>query len=314
MKAIYWFLFLNLVFSACTLSERIINADEVVMDSTSNILLFRMNKERITGVVVGKCRNEWLEATIQRKTVVEDGVIKEVTDYYQSGELFLKRLDNGHRIQFYSMGGLLMTTILRDQTYQDSIRFLYDSNGRWKTQVLFDWEKKEKTIKEYKRGVQYKETVYTTEGEGMGEVIRSYDFDDDGNKIIPDIEKLELLTYKTGFYRHVDYNQEQVLFQPMVLMKWKNISGEALTNKIEITGVFISGSEEWSTDDTYFQTSYSTPLQSGLTRQAAVTSSVGYRSVAGIVGASITCQIYINKQLYKTIRIQNKQLHSNRIQ
>lgn len=301
----------SLLFSACTTpTERVIRTDEVFRDSVSDVLLLKKNKEKVTGIVVEKYWDEFCKDSVQRKFVVEEGKIQKSGDYYLSGGLYREYLKSHRRINFYYPSGSLWKVTLLNQRFLDSMETIYDTDGLLVMKILMDYSKKEKMIGEYKKGVQIKESIYNENGD----VIKSYDCDEDGNKIIPDIEKLELLKYQTGFYRYADYTRGEVLFQPMVIMKWKNISGEALTENIKITGVFISGSEEWSTDDTYFQTSYGTPLQSGLTRQANVTSSVGFTNVAGIVRANVKCQLYINKQLYKTIKIQNKELHSNRMQ
>lgn len=316
--------FFNLMFSACKSSskptseslstkqaEEFIDMDNVTKDSLTGLFVFKNNGEKVTGTVVHKHWDESvIEDSVILKVIIENGVAKQINDYYLNGSLYKKYSNNKRKIERYSRAGKLLETIFLNRNNQDSIRYSHTSNGSISMIVIIDREKKEKIVKDFENDLQSKETIYNENDE----VIKSYDFDEYGHKILKDIDKLELLKYQTGFYRYADYNKDQVLYQPMVLMKWKNISDEALTKDIKITGVFISGSEEWSTDDSYFQTSYGTPLQSGLARQANVTSSVGFTSPAGINGANIKCQIYINNQLYKTIKIQNKLLHTNRIQ
>ena len=125
-----------------------------------------------------------------------------------------------------------------------------------------------------------------------------------------------MVEYKTGFYEHRNYNYGQILYQPMVIMKWKNISNEPVTERIEIEGVFIDNKkeEEWSKGSDYFQSSSGTPLQVGLSRQSSLQSSVGWTSYNAISGSDVSCQIFINKQLYRTVKINNVHLTSNRIQ
>jgi hypothetical protein len=99
-------------------------------------------------------------------------------------------------------------------------------------------------------------------------------------------------------------------------MRWKNISNEPLNERIIMEGVFIDNekAEELSKGSDYFQGYSNTPLQVGLSRQSSLHSSVGFTGIWGIRGADFSCQILINGQLYKTVKINNKQLPSNRIQ
>ena len=54
------------------------------------------------------------------------------------------------------------------------------------------------------------------------------------------IDKLELVECKTGFYANYDNNRGIISScQPIVIMKFKNISNEPLNEGIEIEGVFI---------------------------------------------------------------------------
>ena len=102
----------------------------------------------------------------------------------------------------------------------------------------------------------------------------------------------------------------------MVILKWKNKTTTPISEKIEIEGVFIDNSkkEEMDIASDYFQGYSDSPLQPNLSRQCALQSSVGYLSPAGIYRANISCQILVNGSLFKTIKIANNLLTSNRIQ
>ena len=130
------------------------------------------------------------------------------------------------------------------------------------------------------------------------------------------LDKLELLGLeqiecKTGFY--IAYSSSCT---PIVIMKWKNFSNSSISRTIMVKGVFIDNKkgEELSKWSHYFQSYSDAPLQSGLSRQFYLKSWVSYSSVKVLVDADISCQIYINDQLYKTIKIENKELYSDRIQ
>lgn len=156
-------------------------------------------------------------------------------------------------------------------------------------------------------GIQIKETIYD-----MGKEVKSYDFDKDGNKLIPIAELLDLLGYKTGFYQSVNYNSNQISYQPIVIMKWENISDKPLEEHIEMTGVFISEGEEWSNESVYFQR-YDVPLQPNIVRQIFIKSKTGYTDEYGVGIGNVSCQISIDGKVFKTFKIANRVLQSNRM-
>jgi len=126
--------------------------------------------------------------------------------------------------------------------------------------------------------------------------------------------KIELVAMKTGYYEYKDLNSLQVLYQPMVILKFKNISNNQLSERIEMKAVFIRNDEEKSNVSKYFQSSFVSPLQSGLSRQIYLQSSVGWTSYASIEKSDYICQIYIDNELYKTVNITNRLLTFNLIQ
>ena len=284
--------------------------DEVNVDTLTNLVTFKKNDKKVTGSVVKKVWNDFVEEEVLEIYKVVDGNIQNVTRNYFNGNLYQRFSHGGRKIYLYQKSGELWQKCYLTKDFQDSVWYIYDRNGALLKKRFVDFENKQQICITYENNLPVEETTF----DEKGYEIKTYDFDKNGEKIIPDVEKLELLKYQTGFYRQVNYNREEVLYSPIVIMQWKNISDKPLTKSIELKCVFISGTEEWSTNDTYLQTSYGAPLQSGLSRQVHLISSVGYTSPYGISRANVKCQIYINNQLYKTIRIQNKQLSSNRLQ
>jgi len=120
---------------------------------------------------------------------------------------------------------------------------------------------------------------------------------------------LEEVECKTGFYI-------SDLCTPIVIIKWKNASSEPISGSIEVKGIFIDNKkgEELYTDTNFFRYSMDPPLQSGLSKQFSLKSGIGYTSVAILADADISCQIYVENELYKTIKIKNEELDSDRIQ
>jgi hypothetical protein len=186
---------------------------------------------------------------------------------------------------YYETGQLESTAELKDNRLQGVMKE-FDINGKQMSEFIFENDS----------------------------IIKSYSFEN-GIKIIPVTDDLELVAYKTGFYKYVDLNNYQILFQPIVIMKWKNISNVPFSKKMEIRGIFINNktSEEWDTSHAYFQSSLDSPLQPGISRQTNVKSNTGYTSSWSIDEADISCDIYINDQFYKSIKIKNDYLTSNRI-
>ena len=193
----------------------------------------------------------------------------------------------------------------------NSCKFYYESGKINETREFIN--DKENGIDKFylENGIQAKETIFEN-----GIKTKEYEFDESGNKIIPAIDKLELSAYETGFYEYKDFNSYELLYQPIVIMKWKNISNESIKEQIEIEAIFINNTkkEELGKTSSYFQGYSDAPLQIGLSRQSYLKCDVGFTHAYGIYNADISCQIIINKILYKTVKIKNDILTSNRIQ
>jgi antitoxin component YwqK of YwqJK toxin-antitoxin module len=275
----------------CDPSSKSIDGKDILVDPTTELYTFKESGEKVTGTVLFYNTDEKGNKYIERKRIVSEGKIKDKGfDFYSNGNI---------KGEFYFKDGK-----------SDSIARHFNINGNVELIETYKNGVKEGVSKEYREdGTQLKESFFEN-----GDAISSYDFDNSGNKIIPAIEKLELVKMETGFYEYKNLNNYQVLYQPMVIMKWKNISDKPLEEKVEIEGVFISDGEEWSKGSDYFQGYSDTPLQPGLARQCAIQSSVGYTNYNSISGAKVKCQIFINQKLYKTVDIKDKYLYTNRIQ
>ena len=295
IKTVIKLIGIALLMNGCNLINSDIDGEKVNVNDSTKVYTFKDNGEKVTGTVVfyelnPKTANKFKKSLRELK---EGKRVNKGYEYYPSGSINAELpFDNN---------GLITGTV----------KYFYE-NGQLGATVEFKDNKENGLSKEYNdKGIQSKEIVFES-----GIKIKEYDFDESGKKIIPAIEKLELVEYKTGFYEYRDFNSYQLLYQPMVIMKWKNISTEPITEKIEMEAIFIDNKkeEEWSKASDYFQGYSDAPLQVGISRQSSLQSSVGYTSTYGIYNADISCQIIINKQLYKTIKIKNDFLTSNRIQ
>ena len=276
--------------AACSTGS--IDGETINVDQSSMIYTYKDTGEKVTGTVA------FYE--LEPKTAKR----------YKSA---VRGLKDGKRVNvgydYFPNGAIAAEYPYQNGLVNGTARYYYD-NGQLYLTVEFKDDNEEGIAREFNsRGVQTKEIIFSD-----GKKLKEYDVDTNGNRIIPSVEKLELLIYKTGFFEYRDLVHYELLYQPMVIMKWKNISSEPITETIQIEGVFISKDEELSKATDYFQGYSDPPLQVGLSRQSVVQSSVGYTNASGIYGADISCQIFVNKQLYKTVRIKKDFLTSNRIQ
>lgn len=280
---------------SCNLLNSEINGEKINFNDSTKVLTYKENGKKVTGrVILYELDTKTGKKYKERVREVKDGKrVNKGLDYYPDGSIYAE--------YSYDTNGLIAGTVK-----------VYYSDGQLFSTTEFKDNKENGVSKEYKEnGEQSKEIVYDS-----GNKTKEYDFDENGKKIIPAIERLELVAVKTGFFEYIDYNSNQLLYQPMVIMKWKNISDQPITETIEIEGIFINNAkeEEMAKTSDYFQGYSDAPLQPKLSRQGVLQSSVGYTNVLGIYGANISCQIVINKQLYKTVKINDILLTSNRIQ
>jgi hypothetical protein len=264
-----------------------IDGKKVNVDDTTKIYTYKENGNLVTGTVVlyeldPKTTKEYKFSV---RKIREGKRINKGYDYYPNGAVYAEyEYDNNGLItgtvNYYFENGKLGKTSEFKENKQNGLTKEFDRNGNQVKEITFEADKK----------------------------VKEYDFEN-GKKIIPAIEQLQLVEYKTGYY-------QEELFLPMVIMKWKNISDKPLEEIVIIEGIFINNKkgEELSKSLDYFQGYSSAPLQVGLSRQSTLRSSVGFTSPRGVFEGDISCQILINEKLYKTVKIKNAYLYSNRIQ
>lgn len=285
---------LTVLLASCNLLNSDIDGEKVNVDDNTKIYTFKENGE----VVTGKVAFYELDPKTGKKYKGSERIVKQG-----------KRVGTG--IDYFPDGSVANEFPYSDGLINGTTKEYYD-NGQLYAVTEYKDNKENGTRKEYKdNGIQLKEIVFES-----GTKIREYDFDKSGKKIIPAIERLDLVEYETGFYEYVNYNSNQVLYQPLVIMKWKNKSDQPIEEITQMEGIFINNSKNEEMDKAmdFFQGYSDPPLQPNLSRQCALQSSVGYTSAYGIYNADISCQIIINKQLFKTVKIKNEFLTTNRIQ
>lgn len=116
-----------------------------------------------------------------------------------------------------------------------------------------------------------------------------------------DVSKLvELSKVGTGF------NGSGNLFQPRIAMKWENISGASIKESIDVEVVFIDNSknEELSRSSKHLHLSWDAPMKPNVSKQFYLTCSVGWAALQG--EKNIIGEIYVNKVLYKKVKIRNR--------
>lgn len=263
--------------------DKIISDNEI--SDSAGVYTYAASGEKVTGTVENKI--QFLDRMIVRQLKISDGVALQLKDFDLNmnpiGKCTLKDGKLNGEYEGYDDKGRLFICTLVDGTV-DGLYRLYNSDG-----------------------IQIKEVQYS-----QGKKIKSYDFDANGEKIIPVEDCLELVGYKTGYYESVNYNRNQVLYQPMVIFKFKNITDKPLDKEVKLTCVFIKDNEEWSEDFTYFQDKYSdTPLSPNMSRQCHMQSSVGWTNSWSIGSSDVTCEIQMNGKPYKTLKIANQLLVSN---
>ena len=113
------------------------------------------------------------------------------------------------------------------------------------------------------------------------------------------LDSLELVDYETGYYEYINRNSNILLYQPQIILKFKNKSSIPIKGNVEISAIFIKGDEEWSNESSYFQSKYTDePLQPGLARQTALQSSVGWTNFMAIRNSNVSVRILMNGILY----------------
>lgn len=322
MKTTYWQIIfvlgiiLSCLFSSCR-QDRIINVSEILLDST-NYYIFKETGEKVMGLVRGVKYDKSGDTLFILEYKIKDGIAEEGIQYYYPGGQVQAKFEMSpvYRNEVMKLESFLPTgeldlvqefaminnvMRLKNQTvYHDSV----------KEYTTMDYEKEIQNKKVYVHGKQVMEVIHNL----AGQFLRAYDIDDNGNKIIPAIEKLEVVVCETGFYSKIDYEKRKVRYVPMVILKIKNITSEILSGNVLVQGIFVRNDEELSTNYSYFQNEYDPPLRSGVARQVDISCDVSWNRIDKLKEGEVKCQIFIDNNPYKIVDIKNKILTSNRIQ
>lgn len=306
-----WLIMFIVACCNCNSGNRILKNEDIMQDS-SNFYVFKSDRKKATGILKTQIQESYHVDEVTRETTIEEGKASVIMDYDKNHSLIgtcdLKdgKLEGEYKM-FYP-NGRLKTEFYMQYGKPNGLLRSYDEYGQLEAEKNYKNGFLHGIAKFYRNGMQVEEIVYEN-----GNEVKSYKFDSSGNKIIPITECLEVVEYKTGYYEYVDYNHGQVLYQPIVILKIKNVSNKPLKETIKITAVFITDDEEWSNESVYFQSSFDTPLQPNISRQISVKSSVGWTNFGGIGGENVVCKMMVNGDVFQTFKIINKLVISNRL-
>lgn len=294
-KTIVLSMIVALSLSGCNIIGSKIDAEKVSVNDSTKIYTYKDSGKNVTGKVI-------LYEINPKNGKKYKSLVREVIDG--------KRINTGYN---YFPSGSIGAEYPYDSNGQitGTSNVYYESGAVGETTEYKDGKKHGVSKKFDENGVQISEAIYENDIK-----IKEYEFDSNGQKIIPVIDKLELIEFKTGFYEEVDLFSTRVLYMPTIIMKLKNISDEPITESVYISATFIDNekNEEFGEAVDLFNSSSYNPLQVGISRQSTLGSTVGYRSSWVIDEANISCQVYINEQLLKVVKIDNDLLLSNRLQ
>ena len=203
MKKFILFLACSFLTISCDLMSSKIDGEKVIWDDKRKIFTFKDNNTKVSGTVIFYNIEPKIGKKYKLKVrEVRDGKrINKGFDYFPSGAIQAEMP--------YDSNGLITGTV----------KTFYENGSIWETEEYKN-NYQDGIYNEYKEnGIQSKEILYKNDNK-----IKEYEFDEVGNKIIPAIDRLELVTYKTGFYRYINNNNNEESFEPMVIMKWKNKS------------------------------------------------------------------------------------------
>lgn len=287
-KVIYITLCLSaLLIAGCDRAPQIYSYNEVEKDST-DVWTLRKNGKKVNGIVERHTKHFLLNRPCVQRIDVVGGIDVGFKDYIDDECIgSAEYADNGETGTYYGEQGYNTYTVALKDGIPDGICEVFDSDGKQIREIVFE----------------------------KGELVKTYEFDSEGDKIIPIEERLELVAYDTGFYESVNYNRNEVLYCPIVIMKFKNISDSPIKDGYDkINATFLSENEVWDSGFTYLIGLGDPPMSPGIMRQFHIESSVGYLSYNAIGNANIVCQLFINDKPFKTIRVENKVVRTNRIQ
>mgnify|MGYP001035107852 CR=1 FL=1 len=351
MKNIFFIgLILTLIFNGCNTVDTEIQRSEVTKDAKTHLWKYNRSGWKVTGTIVAdtlingkscimkivvekgltqshkiQSNNKLVEKASYANGLLEGELKKyhpnNIISYsasYKKGKLNgeLKQFNPDSTIKYsaFYKNGILdgPYTQYKNGIHESSIFY---KKGKKESQNFYSPSGKLIRMESYRNGKKHGiEVIYNKNGDKIkenvyefGKITESFDIDEYGERII-----FKLVDYTSGYYKDINSNGE-ILYKPMVIMKWKNVSKTPLNGKIEIKGEFFTDDEELCEILDYLQNSSQQPLQPGKIRQTCLKSYIGYKYAAGVAQGNISCNISINGQHYKTIRIKNTFLSSNRI-
>ncbi|OJX28728.1 MAG: hypothetical protein BGO86_15570 [Chryseobacterium sp. 36-9] len=282
---------LFIAFTSCNSPLPDIPIEKVKIDTTTNIYTYRDTNKKVTGNLISKDNFNDIPVKVVEKVI--DGRRLSCFAYYPNGNKYNEYYcDDKGRIR-------------------DEIIWYHENGQVDEKRPYIDGKANGTAIRYDEDGKKILEQIYKN-----NRLIKEYNFDKNGNRIISASENLELVKIETGFYRYTDFNSGQILFLPTVLSKWKNKSDNPISENMDFEAIFIDNNknEELAADNEYFQGISDIPLEPNLSRQIKLQSSVGITNDFAINNSNISCKITIDGMPYKTIKIQNKMLYSTRIQ
>jgi len=221
------------------------------------------------------------------KAYNQNGVISETANYSNN-------MKNGTLTNYYDNGRIRYVETYKDDILLTKVEYNY-STGKPSREYI------------YKDGFLFEEKDLSEKR------VRS----EPQTQTIPLTNRLSLIEFKTGYIETIDvFNSGQPLYTPIVIMRWKNISNDSISEIVRVRGVFIDNkkNEEINMSSAFLQSPSDVPLQKNITRQLDVRSSTGFINVLGIRSGDISCQLFLNDTFIRTVKIDNILLQTNRLQ
>ena len=316
-KTIYYLIGLGitstLLLSACNSSRRL-DKNLITQDSITNYIVFEDNHKKATGVIESKYKATGIKDSVTVRFVVKEGVLQEQTVFYANGNIFQNYyIDSQKTNHIYQREDFTPDGKLEYLFEFDSINRLTQSTqylGGDTTFIrLYDYENNNIIGTIYKSNYPIVEVLMDLNLK----VKKTYYFDENGDRITPAIDQLEVLACKTGFYRMWDKTEWEYKYYPIVILKMKNITDHDLHGEITVVCSFFMNGEDIGTEGVYFQRESDKELASGIARQVYIIGPVN-GDITAAKTAHITCHISINGNSYKEVEIANEILLTNRIQ
>ena len=215
----------------------------------------------------------------------QNGIISETVNYRNN-------IRNGESTSFHSNGRIMHVETFENDILISRIEYNF-STGRPFREFI------------YKNGLLVEEREIRDQSVARNDTIP-----------VSLANRLNLVEFRTGYIETIDVlGGGQSIFTPIVIMRWRNISDNSISETVRIRGLFIDNknNEELNTSLAFLQGPTDLPLQKNITRQLDVRSSFGFVHRAGALSGDISCQIYINDIFIRSVRIDNIILQTNRL-